>query len=81
VESSGISEPIPIARAFTEGTEDSDIDPTERFRLDTMVTVPDTYGFWKSSTPVRTCRATGSRPRTAPSRTCSSRGSSSATCS
>lgn len=47
VESSGISEPIPVARAFTEGTEDSDIDPTERFRLDTMVTVLDTYGFWK----------------------------------
>ena len=47
VESSGISEPIPVARAFTEGTEDSAIDPTERFRLDTMVTVLDTYGFWK----------------------------------
>ena len=47
VESSGISEPIPVARAFTEGTADSEIDPTERFRLDTMVTVLDTYGFWK----------------------------------
>jgi len=47
VESSGISEPIPVARAFTEGTTDSDIDPTEYFRLDTMVTVLDTYGFWK----------------------------------
>ena len=47
VESSGISEPIPVARAFTEGTADSDVDPTERFRLDTMVTVLDTYGFWK----------------------------------
>ncbi|WP_123621822.1 GTP-binding protein [Halorubrum sp. CSM-61] len=47
VESSGISEPIPIARAFTEGTDESAIDPTERFRLDTMVTVLDTYGFWK----------------------------------
>ncbi|MFC7187401.1 CobW family GTP-binding protein [Halorubrum yunnanense] len=47
VESSGISEPIPVARAFTDGTEDSDVDPTERFRLDTMVTVLDTYGFWK----------------------------------
>ncbi|WP_418286732.1 CobW family GTP-binding protein [Halorubrum sp. DTA46] len=47
VESSGISEPIPIARAFTEGTDDSEVDPTERFRLDTMVTVLDTYGFWK----------------------------------
>ncbi|MFW6317711.1 MAG: CobW family GTP-binding protein, partial [Halorubrum sp.] len=47
VESSGISEPIPVARAFTEGTADSEVDPTERFRLDTMVTVLDTYGFWK----------------------------------
>ncbi|MFC5136433.1 MULTISPECIES: CobW family GTP-binding protein [Haloferacaceae] len=47
VESSGISEPVPIARAFLEGTEGADIDPTERFRLDTMVTVLDTYGFWK----------------------------------
>ncbi|PSQ55774.1 cobalamin biosynthesis protein CobW [Halobacteriales archaeon SW_8_68_21] len=47
VESSGISEPVPVARAFTEGTEDSDVDPTERFRLDTTVTVLDAYGFWK----------------------------------
>ncbi|TKX74711.1 GTP-binding protein [Halorubrum sp. GN11_10-6_MGM] len=47
VESSGISEPVPIARAFTEGTADSDVDPRERFRLDTMVTVLDAYGFWK----------------------------------
>ncbi len=47
VESSGISEPIPVAQVFTEGTEKSEIDPTELFRLDTMVTVLDTYGFWK----------------------------------
>jgi G3E family GTPase len=47
VEASGISEPIPIARAFTTGTEDTDIDPTRLFDLDTMVTVLDTYGFWK----------------------------------
>ncbi|MDZ5810877.1 GTP-binding protein [Halorubrum sp. AD140] len=47
VESSGISEPVPVAQAFTEGTEGSEVDPTERFRLDTMVTVLDTYGFWK----------------------------------
>lgn len=45
VESSGISEPIPVARVFTEGTEDTD--PPDRFELDTMVTVLDTYGFWK----------------------------------
>lgn len=47
VESSGISEPIPVAQVFTEGTEASDIDPTELFELDTMVSVLDTYGFWK----------------------------------
>ena len=47
VESSGISEPVPVARAVLEGTEGSEIDPTERFRLDTMVTVLDSYGFWK----------------------------------
>jgi len=46
VESSGISEPIPIARTLIEGTEDSN-DPSERFRLDTTVTVLDSYGFWK----------------------------------
>ena len=47
VESSGISEPVPIARAFTEGTDDGDVDPQDWFRLDTMVTVLDAYGFWK----------------------------------
>ena len=47
VESSGISEPIPVAQVFTEGTDENDGDPTDLFRLDTMVTVLDTYGFWK----------------------------------
>ncbi|WP_226481609.1 CobW family GTP-binding protein [Natrinema amylolyticum] len=47
VESSGISEPIPVAQVFTDGTDESDVDPTTLFRLDTMVTVLDTYGFWK----------------------------------
>ncbi len=47
VESSGISEPVPVARVFLEGSADSDIDPTERFVLDTMVTVVDAFGFWK----------------------------------
>jgi G3E family GTPase len=47
VEASGISEPIPIARALTVGTEEAAVDPRELFGLDTMVTVLDTYGFWK----------------------------------
>ena len=47
VEASGISTPIPIARAFTVGTDGVEGDPTELVDLDTMVTVLDTYGFWK----------------------------------
>ena len=51
VEASGVSEPVPIAQAFTLGSDDADIDPTERFRLDTMVSVVDAYGFWKEFDP------------------------------
>ena len=47
VESSGISEPVPVARVFLEGTPDSDVDPTAHFDLDSMVTVVDAFGFWK----------------------------------
>ncbi|NHN49135.1 GTP-binding protein [Halostella sp. JP-L12] len=49
VEASGISEPIPIARAMTVGTEDRD--PPDGFRLDTTVSVIDAYGFWKAFDP------------------------------
>src|SRR5699024_7101096 len=48
VESSGISEPVPVARTFLEGSDESDIDPTDHYRLDTMVSVIDAYGFWRS---------------------------------
>ncbi|SEO85804.1 GTPase, G3E family [Halogranum amylolyticum] len=47
VEASGISEPIPIAQTFTVGSEESDVDPTDYYRLDTTVSVVDAYGFWK----------------------------------
>ncbi|WP_435078614.1 CobW family GTP-binding protein [Halococcus sp. AFM35] len=47
VESSGISEPVPVARTFLDGSDESDIDPTEHYHLDTMVSVVDAYGFWK----------------------------------
>lgn len=47
VESSGISEPIPVARTFLEGADDGEIDPTDHYHLDTMVSVLDSYGFWK----------------------------------
>ncbi|UPM44913.1 CobW family GTP-binding protein [Halocatena salina] len=49
VEASGISEPLPIARALTEES-DGDRLP-DRLRLDTTVSVIDAYGFWKSFDP------------------------------
>ncbi len=48
VESSGISEPIPVAQTFTLGTEDTDFDPTAVYDLDTMVTVVNAHSFWES---------------------------------
>lgn len=45
IEASGISEPIPIAQVLTEGTRDAV--PPDDVELDAMVTVLDTYGFWK----------------------------------
>ena len=47
VEASGISEPIPIAQTFTVGSDESDVDPTDYYHLDTTVSVVDAYGFWK----------------------------------
>lgn len=49
VEASGISEPIPIARTLTVGTEDGSL--PNRFVLDTTVSVIDAYGFWKAFDP------------------------------
>ncbi|ELZ34551.1 GTPase [Halogeometricum pallidum JCM 14848] len=46
VEASGISEPLPIARTFLE-----DEAVAERYRLDTMVSVLDAYGFWREFDP------------------------------
>ncbi|MBX0293643.1 CobW family GTP-binding protein [Haloarcula nitratireducens] len=46
VEASGISEPIPIARTLSVGTDEATL--PEKFRLDTTVSVVDAYGFWKA---------------------------------
>ncbi|MED4956091.1 GTP-binding protein [Paenibacillus sp. FSL R5-0527] len=46
IESSGISEPIPVAQTFTYANPDLDIDLTALARLDTMVTVVDANRFW-----------------------------------
>jgi G3E family GTPase len=47
VESSGISEPIPVAQTFANGFEDAEFDPTGVYELDTMVSVVDAHSFWK----------------------------------
>jgi len=47
IESTGISEPIPVAQTFTYAFEDSGIDLTQWAKLDTMVTVVDAFNFEK----------------------------------
>lgn len=47
IESTGISEPIPVAQTFTYVDESLDIDLSKFCRLDTMVTVVDANRFWQ----------------------------------
>jgi G3E family GTPase len=46
IESSGISEPVPVAQTFTYIDEEVGIDLSQTCRLDTMVTVVDGNRFW-----------------------------------
>ncbi|WP_082235428.1 GTP-binding protein [Halobacillus massiliensis] len=46
IESTGISEPVPVAQTFSYIDEEMGIDLTQFCRLDTMVTVVDAYRFW-----------------------------------
>lgn len=52
IESSGISEPIPVAQTFTYVDEELGIDLTHKTRLDTMVTVIDANSFWEDYSSV-----------------------------
>ncbi|MDQ0195693.1 G3E family GTPase [Paenibacillus wynnii] len=47
IESSGISEPVPVAQTFTYDNPELDIDLTKLTQLDTMVTVVDANRFWQ----------------------------------
>lgn len=47
IESTGISEPIPVAQTFTFVDEDNNIDLSRFSYVDTMVTVVDAYNFFK----------------------------------
>lgn len=47
IESTGISEPIPIAQTFSFQDEDQGIDLSKFSYIDTMVTVVDAFNFFK----------------------------------
>lgn len=47
IESTGISEPIPVAQTFSFASEDGSIDLSRFSYIDTMVTVVDTFNFLK----------------------------------
>lgn len=47
IESSGISEPIPVAQTFTYIDEEMGINLSDLCKLDTMVTVVDASRFWQ----------------------------------
>ena len=47
IESTGISEPIPVAQTFSFESEDGSVDLSKFSYVDTMVTVVDSYNFMK----------------------------------
>ncbi|SFU76104.1 GTPase, G3E family [Pustulibacterium marinum] len=47
IESTGISEPVPVAQTFTFESEDGSIDLSKFSYIDTMVTVVDAFNFLK----------------------------------
>jgi len=47
IESTGISEPVPVAQTFSFVSEDGDIDLSKFSYIDTMVTVMDCFNFFK----------------------------------
>lgn len=59
IESTGISEPVPVAQTFTFVSEDGAIDLSRFTRLDCMVTVVDAFNFAKDFGSVATVATAG----------------------
>ncbi|RXK86020.1 GTP-binding protein [Filimonas effusa] len=59
IESSGISEPLPIAQTFTYQDEGKGIDLTRISRLDTLVTVVDCFNFIKDFSSIENLQERG----------------------
>ncbi len=57
IESTGISEPIPVAQTFTFDTGDSLLNLADITRLDTMVTVVDAFNFFRDFGSADTVRS------------------------
>lgn len=47
IESTGISEPVPVAQTFSFASEDGEIDLSRFSYIDTMVTVVDSFNFFR----------------------------------
>jgi G3E family GTPase len=56
IESTGISEPIPVAQTFTFVNEDENIDLSRYSYIDTMVTVVDAFNFFKDFSKAETLK-------------------------
>lgn len=56
IESTGISEPIPVAQTFTFINEDENIDLSRYSYIDTMVTVVDAFNFFKDFSKAETLK-------------------------
>lgn len=56
IESTGISEPIPVAQTFTYQDEANNIDLSKISQLDTMVTVVDCFNFIKDYSSIETLK-------------------------
>jgi G3E family GTPase len=59
IESSGISEPLPVAQTFTYKDENNNIDLSAIADLDTLVTVVDSYNFIRDFSSAETLQQKG----------------------